>query len=106
MTVALKIDRSSFNNRFGENSFNRSGYGNPNEYNAEHFENRNGYDRSYNDNELNPWDKPESTNIQPIETFNLFDSAPKYGMHHNLIFSVSMKFIFLDTVVFLTIIVF
>lgn len=84
-------NRSSFNNRFGENSFNRSGYGNPNEYNAEHFENRNGYDRSYNDNELNPWDKPESTNIQPIETFNLFDSAPKYGMHHNLIFSDSAR---------------
>ncbi|XP_076249399.1 transferrin 2 [Calliopsis andreniformis] len=84
-------NRPGFNNRFGENSFNRSEYTNPNEYNTESFENRNGYERNYNGNELNPWDKPESTNIQPIETFNLFESAPKYGMHHNLIFSDSAR---------------
>ncbi|XP_053985939.1 melanotransferrin [Hylaeus volcanicus] len=84
-------NRPGFNNRFGENNFNRSGYMNPNEYNTENFENRNAYDRSYNGNELNPWDKTDSTNIQPIETFNLFESAPRYGMHHNLIFSDSAR---------------
>lgn len=90
-------NRPGYSNRFGENNFNRTGYTNPNEYNTENFENRNAYERSYNGNELNPWDKTESTNIQPIETFNLFESAPRYGMHHNLIFSVNM-FMFVKAV--------
>ena len=84
-------NRPGFNNRFGDNNFSRSGYTNPNEYNTDNSENRNGYERNYNGNELNPWDKPESTNIQPIETFNLFESAPRYGIHHNLIFSDSAR---------------
>ncbi|XP_043250391.1 melanotransferrin isoform X1 [Colletes gigas] len=82
-------NRPGYNNRFGENNFNRSGYINPNEYNTDNFENRNAYDPSYNGIELNSWDKPESTNVQPIETFNLFESAPRYGIHHNLLFSDS-----------------
>ncbi|XP_033335223.2 transferrin 2 [Megalopta genalis] len=81
-------NRPGYNNRFDENNYNRSSYGNPNEYNTDNFENRNGYDRSYNGN---GWDKTESTNIQPIETFNLFESAPKYGLHHNLMFSDSAR---------------
>ncbi|XP_060828593.1 transferrin 2 [Bombus pascuorum] len=75
-------NRPDFNNRF-----NNTEYVNPNEYSTDNFENRNGNERSYNGNDLNTWDNTESTNIQPIETFNLFESAPKYGMHHNLIFS-------------------
>ncbi|XP_076644544.1 transferrin 2 [Halictus rubicundus] len=75
---------SNFENRPGYN--NRSGYANPNEYNTDNFENHNDYDRGYNG-----WDKPESTNIQPIETFNIFESAPRYGMHHNLMFSDSAR---------------
>ncbi|KAK9296260.1 hypothetical protein QLX08_009683 [Tetragonisca angustula] len=77
-----------FENRPGFNSnnrFNRTEYVNPNEYSTDNFEHRNGNERSHDGNEL--WDNTESTNIQPIETFNLFESAPKYGMHHNLIFS-------------------
>ncbi|OAD60207.1 Melanotransferrin [Eufriesea mexicana] len=82
-------NRPGFNNRFGEKNFNRSEYANANEYNTENFENHNGYEKGYDGNELHEWDKTESTNIQPIETFNLFESAPKYGMHHNLMFSVN-----------------
>ncbi|XP_031831922.2 transferrin 2 [Nomia melanderi] len=84
-------NRPGFNNRFGDNYFNTSGYNNPNEYNTENFEGRNGYDRSYNGNGLTGWDKAESTNIQPIETFNLFESAPRYGIQHNLLFSDSAR---------------
>ncbi|CAL7939253.1 unnamed protein product [Xylocopa violacea] len=79
-------NRSGFNNRFSENSFNRSEYDKVNEYTAE-VENRSGYEKSYNGNELSLWDKTESTDIQPIETFNLFESTPRYGMHRNLMFS-------------------
>ncbi|XP_076293770.1 transferrin 2 [Lasioglossum baleicum] len=77
---------SRFENRPGYN--NRSGYGNPNEYSTDNFDNRNDYDKGYNGN---GWDRPESTNIQPIETFNMFESAPRYGMHHNLMFSDSAR---------------
>ncbi|XP_034181211.1 transferrin 2 [Osmia lignaria lignaria] len=80
-------NRPGFNNRFDENNFTRNAYANPNEYNSEDFENRNGYERNFNGNELNPLDKDESTNIQPIEIFDLFESAPRYGIHHNLMFS-------------------
>ncbi|XP_076761863.1 transferrin 2 [Xylocopa sonorina] len=83
-------NRSSFNNRFGESSFNRSEYGKVNEYTAE-IENRSGYEKSSNWNELSVWNKGESTDIQPIETFNLFESTPRYGMHRNLIFSDSAR---------------
>lgn len=86
-------NRPGFNKRYDENNFTRNGYLNPNEYNAEDFENRNGYERNFNGNELNPLDKDESTNIQPIEIFDLFESAPRYGIHHNLMFSVSRTFI-------------
>ncbi|KOC70364.1 Serotransferrin [Habropoda laboriosa] len=84
-------NRPGFNYRFGENSFNKSEYFNSNEYNAENFDSRNGYEKRYNGNGLNSWDESHSTNIQPIETFNLFESAPRYGMHHNLIFSDSAR---------------
>ncbi|CAK9823344.1 MELTF [Anthophora retusa] len=84
-------NRPGFNYRFGENNFNKSEYLNPNEYSAENHEGRSGYEKSYNVNGLNPWDENHPTNIQPIETFNLFESAPRYGMHHNLIFSDSAR---------------
>ncbi|XP_003695327.1 melanotransferrin [Apis florea] len=80
-------NRSNFNNRFGEKNFNRSEYVNTNEYTTENFENRNGYEKSYDENNLYAWERTEPTNIQPIETFNLFESAPTFGMHHNLMFS-------------------
>lgn len=93
----------------GEGSFNRGGAGfeNPNEYTTDNW-NRNGYERNYGGsggNGLNSWEKPryndtfnyynrdhpftENPNIQPIEVFELYESAPRYGMQHNLIFSVS-----------------
>jgi len=103
----LDNDQGGFENRagykFGENDFNRGGYNNPNEYSTDTWD-RNGYDRRYggSDNGLNSWDKPivndtydyynrdhtEPTNVHPIEVFDLYESAPRYGMQHNLIFSV------------------
>lgn len=96
-------NRPSYNNRFGEDDFNRNGVNNLNEYSTDNW-GRNGYDRSFNGgNGFNSWEKPaindtidyynrdhtEPTNVQPIEVFDLYESAPRYGMQHNLIFSVS-----------------
>lgn len=99
-------NRPGFNNRFGEDNFNRNGINNPNEYSTDTW-NRNGYDRSFNNgNEFNSWEKStindtfdynrdhiEPANVQPIEVFDLYESAPRYGMQHNLIFSVSYVFV-------------
>ncbi|XP_043490312.1 melanotransferrin [Polistes fuscatus] len=94
-------NRLGYEDRYRANDF---GYDNRNEYNTDNF---NDYNRSYDDNyaNSNTWnrehnntnnnypvnDYSETTNIQPIETFDLFESAPKYGIHHNLIFSDSAK---------------
>ncbi|KAI4498584.1 hypothetical protein M0802_006290 [Mischocyttarus mexicanus] len=94
-------NRLGYEDRYRENDFR---YNNRNEYNTDSL---NGYNRSYDDNyaNSNTWNREhnntydnypvneysETTNIQPIETFNLFESAPKYGIHHNLIFSDSAK---------------
>ncbi|XP_050449734.1 melanotransferrin [Cataglyphis hispanica] len=99
-------NRSGYNNRFDENDFNRDGINNPNEYSTDNRD-RNGYDRSFGGggNGFNSWEKPaindtfnyynrnhtESTNVQPIEVFDLYESAPRYGMQHNLIFSDSAR---------------
>ncbi|XP_072759417.1 transferrin 2 [Anoplolepis gracilipes] len=101
-------NRSGYNNRFGEGGFNReNGVNNPNEYSTDNWD-RNGYDRSFGGgggNGFNSWDRPtindtfdyynrdhtEPTNVQPIEVFDLYESAPRYGMHHNLIFSDSAR---------------
>lgn len=88
-------NRPGFNNN---NRFNRTEYVNPNEYSTDNFEHRNGNERNHDGNEL--WDNTESTNIQPIEIFNLFESAPKYGMHHNLIFSVNNNIYFFSIILF------
>lgn len=105
-------NRPSYNNRFGESDFNRGGFRNPNEYSTDNWD-RNGYDRSFGGGGgrggaegLNSWERPaindtfdyynkerdhtESTNVQPIEVFDLYESAPRYGMQHNLIFSVKI----------------
>lgn len=98
--------RPDYNNRFGEDDFNRNGVNNPNEYNTDNWD-RNGYDRSFSGNNgFNSWEKPaindtsdynrnhtESTTVQPIEVFDLYESAPRYGTKHNLIFSVSHVFV-------------
>lgn len=102
-------NRPSYN-RFGENDFNRGGFRNPNEYSTDNWD-RNGYDRSFGGGRgetegLNSWERPatndtfdyynketdhtESTNVQPIEVFDLYESAPRYGMQHNLMFSVKI----------------
>ena len=101
-------------NRFDEGDYNRGGFRNPNEYGTDHW-NRSRYDRRFGGNNgrggvdggLNSWEKPafndtfnyynregentESANVQPIEIFELYESAPRYGLQHNLIFSVSLN---------------
>lgn len=96
-------NRPDYNNRFEEDDFNRNGVNNPNEYNTENWD-RNGYDRSFSGNNgFNSWEKPPindtfdynrnhtDSTIQPIEVFDLYESAPRYGMKHNLIFSDSAR---------------
>lgn len=101
---------------FGESDYNRGGgFRNPNEYSTDNWD-RNGYDRSFGggggrggtEGGLNSWEKPaindtfdyynrerehnfEPANVQPIEVFDIYESAPRYGMQHNLIFSVSLN---------------
>lgn len=95
---------------FHKNINNTSIYSNNRFDNQRDYENRSGYkfgDNSVNTgkNDLNEystdgWDRnnreytsSEPTNIQPIEVFNLFESAPRYGMQHNLMFSVRFAFL-------------
>ena len=78
------------NNPNGYNSEN--GYNNPNSYNGEN-RNRNGFDN--NADGYNIFDDDNSrennpTDIRPIEVFNMFESAPRYGINHNLLFSVNI----------------
>lgn len=104
-------NRPGYNNRFGESDFNRGGFRNPNEYSTDNWD-RNEYNRSFGggggrggaEGGLNSWERPaindtfdyynrerdHTTNVQPIEVFDLYESAPRYGIQHNLIFSVSL----------------
>ncbi|XP_018342054.1 PREDICTED: uncharacterized protein LOC108748400 [Trachymyrmex septentrionalis] len=99
-------------NRFGEGDYNRGGFRNQNEYGTDHWNSR--YDRKFGgsdgrgvDGGLNTWEKPEyndtfnyysregenfePANVQPIEMFEIYESAPRYGKQHNLIFSDSSR---------------
>ncbi|XP_018373609.1 PREDICTED: melanotransferrin isoform X2 [Trachymyrmex cornetzi] len=100
-------------NRVGEGDYNRGGFRNPNEYGTDN-RNRGRYDQRFGsgdgrgvDGGLNSWEKPafddtfnyysregentEPANVQPIEMFELYESAPRYGLQHNLIFSDSSR---------------
>lgn len=98
-------NRSGNNNRFGVNTFNRDGDGfnNQNEYSTDNWR-RYGNDRASADDGSNPrkaandgfnyYNRDYTStepNIQPIEVFELFESAPRYGTH-NLMFSVRFMF--------------
>ncbi|XP_014484986.1 PREDICTED: melanotransferrin isoform X1 [Dinoponera quadriceps] len=66
--------------KYGDNGFNtvrNGGFDYPYDYSTE--------SPSYNHNR--EYTSNEPTNVQPIEMFDLFESAPRYGIHHNLIFS-------------------
>lgn len=67
----------------GDNNFRNGGYDYPYEYSTDSL------DRNYN-REYTP---SEPMNVQPIEVFDLFESAPRYGIQHNLIFSVRSAFL-------------
>ena len=103
-------NRTDFENRFNYDSSNPSGFDNNfNNYNNRNnnYDNRDGFDRNYNGggSGFNDWDNSRNDDrnnsyfnreglstdypsIQPIENFNLFESAPKYSTQHNLMFSV------------------
>ncbi|XP_046819828.1 melanotransferrin isoform X1 [Vespa crabro] len=94
-------NRPGYEDRYREKDFI---YNNRNEYNTDinneydrsfddGYANSNSWNREYNDtyNTYPSNDYSETTNIQPIETFDLFESAPKYGLHHNLMFSDSAQ---------------
>jgi len=109
-------NRLSYNNKFDESDYNKGGFRNPNEYNTDNWD-RNGYDRSFGgggrggvEEGSNWWEKPvfndtinydrerdhyEPANVKPIEVFELYESAPKYGKQHNLIFSVNLNILIL-----------
>lgn len=54
-------------------------------YNSSYY-NRDGYGSSNNDDSQN---NPPS--VLPLEVFNLFESSPRYGLQHNLLFSDSAR---------------
>ncbi|XP_012281642.1 melanotransferrin isoform X2 [Orussus abietinus] len=103
--VADYENRPGYENQFGTNEYSNSNA----HYNE--YDNRNGYDRNHgNNNEQNGWDNSglnetyryfnrdgfstessDSSSIHTIENFHLFESAPKFGIHHNLLFSDSAK---------------
>ena len=81
-----------------ENEFDNR---NNNNYNN-NYDNRDGFDRSFSgswDNLRNEKNRSylnregitttQYPSIQTIENFTLFESSPKYGIHHNLLVSVS-----------------
>lgn len=82
-------DQRDYENRsgykFGDTSFNtgkNGGLDYTNDYNVD-------WDRNNN----REYTSSEPTNVQPIEVFDLFESAPRYGSQHNLIFSVRSVFL-------------
>lgn len=87
-------NRQGFDDRYDDRN-NTSGYRNFN------YNNRNGSDRSYDqqgNNGLYNWERPGSgstdnpipSDILPVDSFDLFESSPRYGSRHNLLFSVSL----------------
>ncbi|XP_019887469.2 melanotransferrin [Ooceraea biroi] len=91
-------DRS--NDTWDRNGFDRRYGGGDSGFNSDRFNDtwdRNGFDRRYGGGTSNDTydyynrDHTEPTNVHPIEVFDLYESAPRYGMQHNLIFSDSAR---------------
>lgn len=92
------------NNEFYNNRFdNRQGKGFESDQDSEYNQYNKNYENRNNNNE-NDWNSStgfydrsrtqfstQEPNIQSIDKFNLFDSAPRYGFSRNLLFSVSSK---------------
>ncbi|OXU29135.1 hypothetical protein TSAR_009918 [Trichomalopsis sarcophagae] len=96
---------NSYNNEFYNNKFdNRQGKENDeNNHQDEYNQYNRNYDNRNNYNDMSTWNStgffdrdrsryntPEP-NIQTMEKFHLFESAPRYGRQHNLLFSDSAK---------------
>lgn len=73
---------NAFDDRYGENNGDENPTQEPS-YNAH------GYDFFDNKNR-----DEDPTYIQPIEMFHMFESAPKFGLQHNLLFSVNISHFF------------
>lgn len=87
-------NRQGYDNNYDERNFNSSYFDNRNNnYNRD----GSGRNSEQGNSGFYAWDRPvsgyaESSNpsdITPIENFYLFESAPRYGDRHNLLFSVS-----------------
>ncbi|XP_033207220.1 melanotransferrin [Belonocnema kinseyi] len=89
----------NYNNYENRNEFDNHNNNDNTNYNN-NYDSRDGFDRSYsgswdnlrndrNKSSLNPegLSTTEVPSIETIETFNLFESSPKYGVHHNLLVS-------------------
>ncbi|XP_053597721.1 melanotransferrin [Microplitis demolitor] len=82
-----------FDNRFNINNYNNEGYGvfgnetnrGFRDENREQVNSNSNYDANSNSN----WDDPLA--VRPLEVFDLFESAPKFGNTHNLLFSDSAR---------------
>ncbi|XP_066595955.1 transferrin 2 [Prorops nasuta] len=89
---------------YGNNIYNRGsgGFNNPSEYTTDNYgfrvsDNRNNYSRNYDGNYNSGFSGTNNfsnrgafgdpPSITPIEIFDIFESAPRYGSQHNLIFS-------------------
>ena len=71
-------EQDSEYNTYNKNTENRKNYNDITSWNT----------TGYFDRDSNPYSTQEP-NILTMEKFNLFESAPRYGLHHNLLFSVS-----------------
>jgi hypothetical protein len=76
---SFESDQDLEYNQYNRNQENRNSYNDMTSWNTTGF-----FDR-----DRNLYSTPE-TNIETIEKFHLFESAPRYGIHHNLLFSVSL----------------
>ncbi|XP_015510562.1 melanotransferrin isoform X1 [Neodiprion lecontei] len=89
--------RPGFDNRQGYDRFDDRNY-NGNFSGNRNFYYRNGTDNNFeqgNNYGPNPSNRqagnPNIADILPLENFDLFESSPRYGEHHNLLFSDSAR---------------
>ncbi|XP_034950389.1 melanotransferrin [Chelonus insularis] len=79
-------DRSFDGNENNNNNNNNYNYNENYNYNNQwnHESNNTYYDR---DREYSAYDPSNPPSVQPLEVFDIFESVPKYGSRHNLLFS-------------------
>lgn len=84
------------NNNNRENQFGRDPFRGQDPYNRDLNENRNNFDGNFDGNRFD--DKQNENDTVYYEKFDIFHSVPKYGINHNLMFSVRLNFFLLKGV--------